>query len=109
VLTRTGEAVDGFNLQLSQAGCAARAAFKVEDQGIFKTATDRAEELSKLFGVAVRGKFSAELDVQGISITSGGILLHDNNLPLRRLGTGSARLLVYALQHDAGPQHVAML
>ena len=70
---------------------------------------DRAEELSKVFAVPVRGKFSAELDVQGVSITSGGIALHDGDLPLRRLGPGSSRLLVAALQHDAGPPHIAII
>jgi putative ATP-dependent endonuclease of the OLD family len=35
--------------------------------------------------------------------------LHDDNLPLRRLGTGSSRLLVAALQHDAGPEHIALI
>jgi len=109
VLTRIGESGEGFSLQLAEAGRAARASFKAGDQGVFKKAVDRAEELSKLFAVPVRGKFTAELDVQGVSITSGGISLHDGNLPLRRLGTGSARLLVSALQHDAGPPHIAII
>ncbi|MET4803889.1 AAA family ATPase [Bradyrhizobium sp. LB11.1] len=109
VLTRIGEAGEGYSLQLAEAGRAARTAFKAGDQGIFKKAVDRAEELSKLFAVPVRGKFTAELDVQGVSITSGGIALHDGNLPLRRLGTGSSRLLVSALQHDAGPPHIAIV
>jgi putative ATP-dependent endonuclease of the OLD family len=109
VLTRIGETTDGYNLQLAAAGRAARTAFRAGDQGVFKKAVDRAEELSKLFAVPVRGKFSAELDVQGVSITSGGIALHDGNLPLRRLGTGSSRLLVSALQHDAGPPHIAII
>ncbi|MBN9983074.1 ATP-dependent nuclease [Rhizobium laguerreae] len=109
VLTRIGEAGEGFSLQLAEAGRAARTSFKAGDQGVFKKAVDRAEELSKLFAVPMRGKFTAELDVQGVSITSGGISLHDGNLPLRRLGTGSARLLVSALQHDAGPPHIAII
>lgn len=109
VLTRIGEIGDGFSLQLAEAARAARSAFKAGDRGVFKTAVDRAEELSKLFAVPVRGTFTAELDVQGVSITSGGISLHDGDLPLRRLGTGSARLLVSALQHDAGPPHVAII
>ncbi|MBB4570085.1 AAA family ATPase [Rhizobium leucaenae] len=109
VLTRIGEAGEGFSLQLAEAGRAARMSFKAADQGVFKKAVDRAEELSKLFAVPVRGKFTAELDVQGVSLTSGGISLHDGSLPLRRLGTGSARLLVSALQHDAGPPHIAII
>jgi putative ATP-dependent endonuclease of OLD family len=109
VLTRIGETGDGFSLQLAEAARAARSSFKAGDRGVFKSAVDRAEELSKLFSVPARGKFTAELDVQGVSITSGGISLHDGDLPLRRLGTGSARLLVSALQHDAGPPHVAII
>jgi putative ATP-dependent endonuclease of OLD family len=109
VLTRIGDATEGYNLQLAAAGRAARTAFRAADQSVFKKAVDRAEELSKLFAVPVRGKFSAELDVQGVSITSGGIALHDGSLPLRRLGTGSSRLLVSALQHDAGPPHIAII
>ncbi|RVP23316.1 hypothetical protein CN082_26705 [Sinorhizobium meliloti] len=109
VLTRIGEAGEGFSLQLAEAGRAARMSFKAGDQGVFRKAVDRAEELSKLFAVPVRGKFTAELDVQGVSLKSGGISLHDGNLPLRRLGTGSARLLVSALQHDAGPPHIAII
>lgn len=109
VLTRIGEAGEGYSLQLAEAGRAARRAFKAGDQGVFKKAVDRAEELSKIFAVPIRGKFTAELDVQGVSITSGGISLHGGDLPLRRLGTGSARLLVSALQHDAGPPHVAII
>jgi hypothetical protein len=88
---------------------AARTAFRASEQGVFKKAVDRAQELSKLFAVPVRGKFTAELDVQGVSITSGGIALHDSSLPLRRLGTGSSRLLVAALQYDAGPPHIAII
>ena len=109
VLTRIGDTTEGYNLQLAAAGRAARTAFRASDQSVFKKAVDRAEELSKLFAVPVRGKFSAELDVQGVSITSGGIALHDGSLPLRRLGTGSSRLLVSALQHDAGPPHIAII
>ena len=97
VLTRIGEIGDGFNLQLAESARAARSSFKAGDRGVFKKAVNRAEELSKLFAVPIRGKFTAELDVQGVSITSGGISLHDGNLPLRRLGTGSGRLLVSAL------------
>jgi hypothetical protein len=109
VLTRIGENAVGYNLQLAEAGRAARTAFRAGDQSVFKKAVDRAEELSKLFAVPVRGKFGAELDVQSVSITAGGISLHDENLPLRRLGTGSSRLLVAALQHDAGPPHIAII
>lgn len=109
VLTRIGETGDGFSLQLAEASRAAREAFRAGEGTAFKKAVERAEQLSKKFAVPVRGKYTAELDVQAINITSGGIALHDDNLPLRRLGTGSSRLIVSALQHDAGLPHVALI
>jgi predicted ATPase len=109
VLTRLGETGSGFNLQLAEASRAARTAFRATEHAVFKKAIDRAEELGKKFSVPARGKYTAELDVQGVNITSGGIALHDANLPLRRLGTGSSRLIVSALQHDAGPPHIALI
>jgi hypothetical protein len=109
VLTRIGETSGGFSLHLAEAARAARSSFKACDRDLFKKTVDRAEELSKIFAVSARGGFSAELDVQGVSISSGGISLHAGDLPLRRLGTGSGRLLVSALQHDAGPRHIALI
>jgi len=109
VLTRISETGGGFGLQLAEASRAARKAFRAGEQAVFTRVIERAEELSKRFAVPVRGKYTAELDVDGVNITSGGIALHDENLPLRRLGTGSSRLIVSALQHDAGPPHIALI
>lgn len=110
VLSRLGDKTDGLNLQLAEAGRAARESFRSASKGeIFKTVAKRAEELGRQFSVAVRSSYSAELDVQGINITTGGVSLHDANLPLRRLGTGSSRLLVSALQHEVGSGHVSLI
>lgn len=109
VLNRIGEAKENVSLQLAQASRAAREAFRVQNPDVFKETASRAEALGKQFAVPVRNKYAAELDVQGVSITSGGIALHDGKLPLRRLGTGSARLIVSALQHDAGGSHIALI
>jgi putative ATP-dependent endonuclease of OLD family len=96
-------------MQLAQASRTAREAFRQGNPDVFKDTVARAEALSRQFSVPVRDKYAAELDVQGVSITAGGIALHDGKLPLRRLGTGSARLVVSALQHDAGAAHVALI
>ena len=109
VLTRLGESAEGLSLQLAEASRAAREAFRKGNQDAFKATVLRAETLGKLFSVPVREKYAAELDVQGVSITAGGISLHDGKLPLRRLGTGSSRLIVSALQHDAGGSHIALI
>lgn len=109
VLTRLGEADDNVQLRLAEASRAARDAFRQGSQDVFKQTVERAQELGKKFSVPVRSKYVAELDVQGVNITAGGVSLHDGGLPLRRLGTGSSRLIVSALQHDAGGSHVALI
>jgi len=109
VLTRLGESSNTLNMQLAQASRTARQAFRQGNPDVFKDTVARAEALSRQFSVPVRDKYAAELDVQGVTITAGGIALHDGKLPLRRLGTGSARLVVSALQHDAGATHVALI
>lgn len=109
VLTRVGESTDSISLQLAEAGRAARDAFRQKNQTVFKEAASRAQQLGKKFSVPIRDKYVAELDVQGVSITAGGVSLHDGKLPLRRLGTGSSRLIVSALQHDTGGSHIALI
>jgi hypothetical protein len=109
VLTRIGEETDSISLQLARASRAAREAFRQGNQNVFKETVARAELLGKQFSVPVREKYAAELDVQSVTITAGGIALHDGKLPLRRLGTGSSRLIVSALQHDAGGSHIALI
>jgi putative ATP-dependent endonuclease of the OLD family len=109
VLNRLGDTTASLGGQLADANRAARAAFTKGNPEVFKETAERAETLSKHFSVPVREKYAAELDVQGVNITAGGISLHDGKLPLRRLGTGSSRLIVSALQHDAGGSHVTLI
>lgn len=104
ILTRFGTGDGALTTQLADASRAARAAFRQVGHDAFSQATKRAESLSKHFAVPIRKAYAAELDVQGVTISSGGIALHDDELPLRRLGTGSARLVVSALQYDVGKQ-----
>ena len=109
VLNRLGES-GSMNSQLALAGRAAREAFRTSNkEDIFAAATARAEKLGRHFAVTVRDRYTAELDVQGSVITAGGVALHDGKLPLRTLGTGSSRLIVSALQHDAGRSHIALV
>lgn len=108
ILNRIGEG-GRMSEQLASASRAARAAFKTSNKDVFAIPTARAEKLGRHFSVRVREAFTAELDVQGSAITSGGVVLHDGDLPLRTLGTGSSRLIVSALQHNAGGSHIALV
>jgi putative ATP-dependent endonuclease of the OLD family len=109
VLTRLGEATDNISLQLAEASRAARDTFRQGNQKVFEKTIARAEQLAQQFSVPVRERYAAEIDVQNVSITAGGLSIHDGKLPLRRLGTGSSRLIVSALQHDAGRSHIALI
>lgn len=109
VLTKLGDKGESLNGHLAQASRAAREAFRAEGRQVFGEATKNAERLSKLFGVSVRKSFTAELDVEGSSLSSGGITLHDDRLPLRTLGTGSSRLLVAGLQQGARGSRISLV
>jgi hypothetical protein len=108
ILNRIG---DGGKMteQLAVAGRAARDAFRASNKDVFAVPTARAEKLGKHFSVRVRQAFTAELDIKGSAVTSGGVSLHDDGLPLRTLGTGSSRLIVSALQHNARGSHIALV
>jgi putative ATP-dependent endonuclease of OLD family len=110
VLGQLDESSENVSLRLAEASRAARNAFQSSGQEVFKATAARAQELSKDFSVPVRDKYRAELDIQSVAVSAGGIALHDKGLPLRRLGTGSSRLLVSALQRDAATtSHVALI
>jgi putative ATP-dependent endonuclease of OLD family len=108
ILNRIG---DGARMteQLAAASRAARDAFRLSNKDVFAIPTERAESLGKHFSVRVRKGLTAELDIQSASITAGGVTLHDGDLPLRTLGTGSSRLIVSALQHNARGSHIALV
>jgi hypothetical protein len=108
-LPRIAEAGGRFSINLAEARRAARQAFRNSDRSPFEEAAKKAEKLSKLFSVPVQSGYRAELDLDGASISSGGIALHDGQLPLRRLGTGSSRLIVSALQHGAGSPNISII
>jgi hypothetical protein len=108
ILNRIGEG-GKMSEQLAAASRAARDAFRASNKDVFAVPTARAEKLGRHFSVRVRQAFTAELDIKGSAVTSGGVSLHDDGLPLRTLGTGSSRLIVSALQHNARGSHIALV
>lgn len=108
ILNRIGEG-GRMSEQLAAASRAAREAFRVSNKDAFAVPTARAEYVGKHFSVRVRQSLSAELDLSSAAITAGGVALHDGDLPLRTLGTGSSRLIVSALQHNARGSHIALV
>ncbi|MBA8907493.1 ATP-dependent nuclease [Aminobacter ciceronei] len=102
ILTRFEEAQSPAAGILAKIGRDARSAFSKENPDVFKETVAKAKVAATKFAVHMRGEYKAELDIQGLSISSGGISLHDDGLALRNLGTGSSRLVVSALQYDGG-------
>lgn len=84
---------------LTAAMRSARTSFVTGDRKSFDAATQLAETISEQFLVPIRSKFEAQLDIHSGAIASGSVSLHDGNLPLRSLGSGSSRLMVAGLQH----------
>lgn len=109
ILARIANNGGKFTAQLADARRAAKTAFQKGDQTAFEETAKKAENLSKTFAVPVQKGYRADLDLDASTISSGGIALHDGGLPLRRLGTGSSRLIVAALQHAAGSPNISLI
>ena len=52
-------------------------------------------------GVAPQSEYKPYLDVKAVSVGLGGLSLHDGEVPLRRAGLGTRRLLAMAMQREA--------
>ena len=63
----------------------------------FEAEATELETIVRKFGVNV-DKYSPKLDVQAITLRSGGLSLHDGEVPLKKHGTGTKRLVALALQ-----------
>ena len=99
-LTKT----DSLSLTLAEAGRAAKAALERDrEQSLsqFDDVARKAEATARSLGVNVKASYKAHLDADAISVRVGGLALHDGEMPLRRLGRGSKRMLTTGLQKQA--------
>lgn len=88
---------------LAAAGRAAREA--VERDGLqevtaLKEASERARDAGAQVGVAVRDQYQPNLDTLSVSIGAGSVALYDGQVPLRRAGLGTRRLLAIGMQRE---------
>lgn len=99
-LSRMTEA-DSLSLTLAEAGRAAKAALdgdREKSLSQFDAIARRAETAARSLGVNVTAAYKAHLDADAISVRLRGLALHDGEMPLRRLGLGSKRILTTGLQ-----------
>jgi hypothetical protein len=86
---------------LAEAGRAARLAITREAVPTLAAAATRAQELARAHGVAPKKDYRPGLDISRVNLGQGGVALHDGEVPLRRAGLGTRRLLTFALQREA--------
>lgn len=101
VLNRLSEERVNLGAELARAAREARANFGEQAGAQLAQALQTVTETATSLGVPV-GAAKALLDAHSVSIGDGAISLHnENGVPLRSLGTGSARLLIAGLQRAA--------
>lgn len=110
MLNRLSEQRADLGSELAHAARDARAGFGeragVQLQGTLNVVTSQANQL----GVPVGTGAKAMLDAHAVAFSEGAITLHNSDgIPLRALGTGSARLLVAGMQRAAAPQASILL
>ena len=94
------------NITSSLAGAARAAKAALEDRRTddltgFDDVAGTAETTARALGVNVAVSYKAHLDTDAINVRMAGLALHDGDMPLRRLGLGSKRMLTTGLQGQA--------
>jgi hypothetical protein len=95
-----GDKADGIALILAGAARAAREGFEPGKLTVLSDAARKAQELAQDIGVSASKKYQPHLDFQSVNVNLGGVALHDGDIPLRKVGLGSRRLLSVALQRE---------
>jgi putative ATP-dependent endonuclease of OLD family len=101
VLFRLTDGMGSLRGILAEAGRAARSAITREAVPTLTAAAGRAQELARDHGVAPKKEYRPGLDIRRGNIAPSGMALHDGEVPLRRAGLGTRRLLTFALQREA--------
>jgi putative ATP-dependent endonuclease of OLD family len=103
ILSRLTEEGDSLAEMLAEANRAARAKLSnlgPEDLIKLRSAAAKVRIASAKLGVASKGEYKPNLDIKAVSVGEGGLSLHDGNVPVRRAGLGSRRLIAIAMQRE---------
>lgn len=102
VLNRLSDDSVQLGPQLAQAARQARASFGQAATEPLRQVLEEVNRTAQSLGVPIGQSAQALLDAHSVSIGDGAVALHnDIGIPLRSLGTGSARLLIAGLQRAA--------
>jgi hypothetical protein len=100
ILSRFTGKIEDLNSLLADSGRIARSSINTQDLTTLNKATERIKEVSGNFGVIPRKGFNPHLDFRAVHIGDGGFSLHDGEIPFRKSGLGSKRLLIHSLQNS---------
>lgn len=111
VLNKLSEERANLGAELARAAREARTNFGTQAAAQFSETLRVVTATAASLGVPVGASAQALLDAHSVSIGDGAIALHNEaGVPLRSLGTGSARLLVAGLQRAAaGAASIALV
>ena len=101
VLTRLTDTGDAVGAVLADAARQTRSGLNTAGLGKLAAAAQKVEALGKNLGVALQHALVPHLDASSLSVAAGALSLHDGNVPTRRAGLGTRRLLAVAMQHEA--------
>lgn len=104
VLTRLTDSGDAVGAVLAEATRRARSGLKQDGLERLAAVAQRVEALARNLGVAPRSTLVPHLDASAISVAAGALSLHEGNVPSRRAGLGTRRLLTIAMQRGAASQ-----
>lgn len=108
ILNKLSEESFDSSSTLTQLGRDARAAFADQEVDGIGDVLAQIESIASTLGVPLTD-LKALLDVNSVSLSNGSISLHNDNIPLRQLGTGSARLLISGLQKSASDSKILIV
>lgn len=105
VLTRLTDGGDAVGVVLAEATRQARSGLKTDGLEKLMTAAQKVQALGKNVGVSPRNRLAPHLDASALSVAAGALSLHDGNVPTRRAGLGTRRLLAVAMQREAAAKY----
>lgn len=110
ILNRLSDETADASTALLAAAREARKSFGVDADKKLGTALGIVTTVARELGIDVGASAKAELEAHSVSMTAGTISLHDESgVPLRRLGTGSTRLMISGLQQKSATESSILL
>lgn len=100
-LSRITDDGSGVSSVLAQAARQARAGIRSENLTRLSDTSTRVQSVAKRLGVATSGPLTPRLDASALSLSAGALSLHEGDVPARRAGLGTRRLLTLAMQREA--------